>query len=371
MPDTGQEIVRGKAPVSAGGKVAAIIPQSFDEAYRLAQVLAASGMTPKDINTPEKVMVAIMAGAEIGMAPFQAVQSFAIINGRPTLWGDGMIGVVRARGVKVEEKIDGAGDDMIAICHVTRPDTNELVSRAFSVSDAKVAGLWKKQGPWTTYPKRMLQMRARAWALRDGCADMLRGIHMAEEAQDVEVIANEPVFIKGAEKDALIEDYTARMRACTELDDITDIMAEAEEKRGQLSSNAWDGLEEIAARESERIEAGVAPIEQPPSPFDELKEQGLACVQAETLALAQAAYAKFLSRANSRTLLALCNPSERDEIKTLKKTIKAGIDSRFTNSAGPASQPPAEEGALVSTLTTAGAGRSGSGAPSLFSGSEK
>jgi hypothetical protein len=63
MADNGQAIV--KAPISAGGKVAPIVPQSFDEAYRVAQVLAASGMTPKDINTPEKVMVAIMAGAEI------------------------------------------------------------------------------------------------------------------------------------------------------------------------------------------------------------------------------------------------------------------------------------------------------------------
>lgn len=178
-----------KAPVSAGGKVMAIVPQSFDEAYRVAQVLAASGMTPKDINTPEKVMVAIMAGAEIGMAPFQAVQSFAIINGRPTLWGDGMMGVVRARGVKVEESIlDG-----IATCTVTRPDTGEQITRTFSEADAVRAGLWKKQGPWTTYPQRMLQMRARAWALRDGCADMLRGIHMAEEAQDVEVIDNERI----------------------------------------------------------------------------------------------------------------------------------------------------------------------------------
>jgi len=373
VADTGQEIVR-KAPVSVGGKVGALIPQSFDEAYRLAQVLAASGMTPKDINTPEKVMVAIMAGAEIGMAPFQALQSFAIINGRPKLWGDGMMGVVRARGVKVKEYFSGDGDAMIAWCEVTRPDTGEQTVRSFSVADAKVAGLWKKQGPWTTYPPRMLQMRARAWALRDGCADMLGGIQMAEEAQDVEVIANEPIpFIKGAEKDALVEDWNARMRACTDLDDITHIMAEAEEKRGLLSANTWDGLEHVAAQESERIAAGVAPKAPEPSPFEEIKAQGLACVQGETLALAQAAYAKFLSRANSRTNLALCNPSERDELKTLKKTIKAGIDARFTNSASLHQPGETDEGAsapLSLNTTVGGCSGSRSGAPSNFQGEE-
>lgn len=182
------------AVIRAGGGVQAILPQSFEDAWRIAGALAASGMTPKDINTQEKVLVVIMAGAEIGMAPFQALQSFAVINGRPALWGDGMLATVRKFGVTVKETLsDGEGEAAIAYCTVTRPDTKEEITRSFSVNDAKAAGLWKKAGPWTTYPKRMLQMRARAWALRDGCADMLRGMKMAEEAQDVEVVDNEVV----------------------------------------------------------------------------------------------------------------------------------------------------------------------------------
>lgn len=350
MADQGTEIVR-KAPIAGGGKIAPIIPQSFDEAYRVAQVLAASGMTPRDINTPEKVMVAIMAGAEIGMAPFQAVQSFAIINGRPTLWGDGMLGVVRAQGVKVDEKIDGTGDDMIAFCHVTRP-SGELVSRSFSVADAKKAGLWGKQGPWSSYPQRMLQMRARAWAVRDACADMLRGIQMTEEAQDVEVIANEPVnsyaeddsFIRGAEKDALVEDWNARLRASEDLDDIDNIMAEAAEKKTRLSRNTWDGLEHVAQQESERIKAGVAPKPPAPSPFEELKAHGLSVIGIENEAERLVQHGKWLSRVNSKTNQALMSSSEREEIKTLKKTIKSELGQ---NSAGQDGSVPADEGASV------------------------
>jgi hypothetical protein len=43
-----------------------------------------------------------------------------------------------------------------------------------SVADAK-GRLWTRKGPWEHYPQRMLQMRARAFALRDGFADVLRG----------------------------------------------------------------------------------------------------------------------------------------------------------------------------------------------------
>jgi hypothetical protein len=54
----------------------------------------------------------------------------------------------------------------------------------FSVADAVRAGLWGKSGPWTQYPKRMLQLRARGFALRDAFPDVLKGLVTAEEAQD-------------------------------------------------------------------------------------------------------------------------------------------------------------------------------------------
>ncbi|MEN5229041.1 hypothetical protein [Brevundimonas naejangsanensis] len=178
-----------KPAIMAGGAVAALVPQSLDEAFRVAQAIAASGLAPRGLDKPEQVMVAIMAGAELGLAPFQALQSFAIVNNRPTLWGDGLMAVARAQGIKAQEWIDGEGDAAVAHCEVTRPDTGETIARSFSVSDAKKAGLWNKQGPWQQYPKRMLQMRARAWALRDGCADMLRGFQVREEVEDYQTVS--------------------------------------------------------------------------------------------------------------------------------------------------------------------------------------
>lgn len=178
-----------RPPIMAGGAVAALVPQSLDEAFRVAQAIAASGLAPRGLDKPEQVMVAIMAGAELGLAPFQALQSFAIVNNRPTLWGDGLMAVARAQGIKAQEWIDGEGDAAVAHCEVTRPDTGETIPRSFSVSDAKKAGLWNKQGPWQQYPKRMLQMRARAWALRDGCADMLRGFQVREEVEDYQTVS--------------------------------------------------------------------------------------------------------------------------------------------------------------------------------------
>ncbi len=269
------------ATLRAGAGVQAIVPQSFEDAWRVATALAKSGMTPKGMEEPEKVLVVIMAGAELGMAPFQALQSFAMINGRPALWGDGMMAVARRFGVKVEETISGEGDDAVAQCQVTRPDTDEQVTRRFSVADAKSAGLWKKAGPWTQYPKRMLQMRARAWALRDGCADMLRGMKMAEEAQDytVEVIdAPSPEaqsdaqelgdnngFIHGEAAKLVVDHYTKLFEAAADVAEIEKRWASFLRKywvgtRRCISHNTRDGIEIIYENNKFRLEDGDAAL---------------------------------------------------------------------------------------------------------------
>jgi hypothetical protein len=173
--------------IMAGGSVSALVPQSLDEAFRVASAMAASGMTPKGVDKPEQVLVAIMAGAELGFAPFQAMQSFAVINGKPNIWGDALPALLWSRGFKIKEWFDNEDEPTKAFCQITRPDGDQI-ERSFSVGDAKRAGLLGKQGPWQQYQKRMLQMRARAFAARDGAADVLRGMHVAEEVQDYQPI---------------------------------------------------------------------------------------------------------------------------------------------------------------------------------------
>jgi hypothetical protein len=163
----------------------ALTPTTIKEAIEFAELLSKSSLVPKDfVGNPGNIIVAIQWGAEVGLAPMQAMQNIAVINGRPCLWGDAVLALVRASGLldAINEEVSEAG----ATCTVKRRGSVP-VSRAFTVEDAKRAGLWGKQGPWTTYPKRMLQMRARAFALRDEFTDVLKGMHVAEEVADLEI----------------------------------------------------------------------------------------------------------------------------------------------------------------------------------------
>lgn len=128
------------------------------------------------------MLVAFQMGAELGLRPLQALQNIAVINGRPCLWGDAMLALVTGHPefVDIHEEI---GDDR-ATCTVKRRNRT-AVTRSFTMADAKKAGLADKAGPWQQYPRRMLQMRARGFALRDAFPDALRGIVSAEEARDM------------------------------------------------------------------------------------------------------------------------------------------------------------------------------------------
>jgi len=157
-------------------------PRSLDEALKVADCLSKSTIVPKDYqNNPGNILVAIQWGMEIGLKPMQAMQNIAVINGRPSVWGDALLAIVRASPLceYVREDVSDSG----AICYVKRRGEPE-VSREFTVEDAKKAGLWSKSGPWAQYPKRMMQMRARAFALRDVFTDVLKGMAVAEEEQD-------------------------------------------------------------------------------------------------------------------------------------------------------------------------------------------
>lgn len=172
-----------------------LAPTTFAEAERFANTLAKSDFVPKDYQgKPGNILAALQMGMELGLPPMQALQNIAVISGRPTVFGDAALAIVMR-----SPDFDGiteTDDGTTATC-VLRRKGRETITRTFSMDDAKRAGLLNKQGPWTTYPKRMRQMRARSFAMRDLFPDVLKGMITREEAQDipveVEVIRSEPI----------------------------------------------------------------------------------------------------------------------------------------------------------------------------------
>lgn len=190
-----------------GAEVAPIVPRTIEEVGRVAKAVIVAGLAPDSYKhgAPDeivaKVIIGIMKGSEVGFPPMAALSTIAIINGRPTIWGDGAVALAQARGLveKVEQIYEGTPgeaaepspndfrDDYTAVYRIWRKRQENPYEGRFSVRDAKRAHLWAnpKRDPWIKYPKRMLMARARAFALRDGFADALSGLSIREEIEDM------------------------------------------------------------------------------------------------------------------------------------------------------------------------------------------
>ena len=191
-------------------------PTNMTEAMEFSKFLASSTHIPKDFQgNPNNILVAIQWGYEIGLAPMQALQNIAVINGRPSLWGDSMIAVCKAhpdwRGIS-ETYIE---EEDKAVCLVKRNVHGEIeeTRSEFSYKDAQRANLTNKPGPWKNYPKRMLQLRARGFALRDAFPDAIKGLITAEEAQDYPE-KKEPRNVTESSKDTdVIDDIKKQVKS--------------------------------------------------------------------------------------------------------------------------------------------------------------
>ncbi len=175
-----------------------LVPTSLEDQYRLARYYHNSGLMPRGLDTPEKVLVALQMCFEHGLPPMSSIGKIAVINGTPSMFGDLPLALVHKSGKLKQHKewwfgkdgnpvADNAPIEQIAGAScTTQRHGMEPLTRSFTIADATLAQLWGKKGqsgnptPWVLYPKRMLQMRARSWALKDGFGDVLMGISIME-----------------------------------------------------------------------------------------------------------------------------------------------------------------------------------------------
>jgi hypothetical protein len=174
-----------KSPINFGAQGVKLA--SLEDAFRFANAIVASGFAPRGMEKPEAILVAIQLGAELGLTPMAALQNTAVINGRPAIYGDAALALVRASGLLesfAEEEVGEAGKDSFGVRVTAVRRDGSKGSETFTVADAKAAKLWGKSGPWTDYPRRMLKFRARGFVLRDVFGDVLKGLRTAEEVRD-------------------------------------------------------------------------------------------------------------------------------------------------------------------------------------------
>lgn len=199
---------------------AQLVPQTYDQLERWAARVASTDFCPKEYRgKPSDVLICAQYAQEIGLGIIEGLRSIAVINGKPSVYGDGLLALCMSSPVceyiKESPLLDDAGNIYAYVCEAKRKGQDAKISR-FTLDDAKRAKLAGKAGPWQEYPQRMLQMRARGFALRDAFPDVLKGLITREEAQDYPEVIDMPAASISAEQSDEIKRLIGRLGATAE-----------------------------------------------------------------------------------------------------------------------------------------------------------
>ncbi len=187
------------AQSDAAKERAALIPvaergvqlSTYQDLWSMVAAVHKSGMAPRALNSPEKILVAAQYGMEAGLSFLQSLSSVEVIEGTPGWKNEVGVGFVRAAGGKIRFGFDRdeEGVPCRGWCKTTRD--GEDFEFEFTRDDATRAGLWGKKTrdgkptTWILYPGDMLQWKAVGRALKNVWPDKMHGLPLAHEVAEV------------------------------------------------------------------------------------------------------------------------------------------------------------------------------------------
>lgn len=206
------------------------VPTTLKEAQEYATIFANSGLCPEAYRgRPNDILIVWQMGKELGLDKMQSLRTLGCINGMPFAYGDGLLALVKRHSQFEDMKEWFEGDlskgTLTAYCTIKRKG-KEAVTQPFSMEDAKIAGLWGKKGPWTQYPRRMLQHRARGFAAKDAFPDAIYGLMSEDEVKGV------------VESQTVVEMPKPKGKGIAGLEETLGIKEEAQVIEGEVISDA-------------------------------------------------------------------------------------------------------------------------------------
>jgi hypothetical protein len=202
---------------------AALVP--VDDLVQLAEKIAPSQLLPEKLRgkIPD-VLAIVVAGRELGLAPMASLRCLNVIEGKPVLNADGMVGIVRGSG-KCESFDLIESTDKIATFETKRVG-GKVQRLSFTIEEAKLANLTSKDN-WKRFPAAMLRARAQAALCRLVYQDVLAGVYSDDEAAEFARTGSQAAPVIDAETvEVDVDEWHGRLLALASIDELKALRAE-------------------------------------------------------------------------------------------------------------------------------------------------
>lgn len=158
-------------------------PTDLNQAMTLAKTLATSQLIPRAlVGKPADVLLIMIKGRELGISTMQAISGINIIQGKPVIASDLMIGLILSHPDVCEYFTPVVSNDKIAT-YKTKRRGSEPVEMSFTLEEAQAAKLTGKDN-WRNFPAAMLRARASAALGRAVYPDLVAGVYVPGEIPD-------------------------------------------------------------------------------------------------------------------------------------------------------------------------------------------
>ena len=172
---------------------------SVADVMTMADVIVKSGLFPAFRNRESAAAMMLLCRAK-GLDPMTAVERYHIVQGRPVMRADAMLGeFVRMGGsVKWIQRDDKAAEATFSHAQ------GGTVTVRWTIEQARAAKLTGKD-VWTQYPRQMLHARCVSEGVRSILPGATNGLYTPEEAYNMEPVVAEPVRPSSSDPEPIVD----------------------------------------------------------------------------------------------------------------------------------------------------------------------
>ena len=161
---------------------------AMDKAYKFACIMAKSDIVPSHYRgKPENTFIAVQTAYRMNLDPMQIMQNTYVVSGKLGMVSAFAISLANQSGLfdfGIRYRIEGSGEDLKVTAYTNLKKTGEEISYTITMREA-IAENWTKNPKYRTLPELMLRYRAATLLIRTHAPEVLNGMHMVEEIEDV------------------------------------------------------------------------------------------------------------------------------------------------------------------------------------------
>jgi hypothetical protein len=174
--------------------------EMMEKALKFSEIIAQADIIPPHYRGKSaNVFIAVQSALRMNLDPMHVMQNTFVISGKLGMVTAFAISLANQSGLfdsGIRYRIEGSGDNLKVTAYTNLKKTGEEISYTITMREAIAEG-WTKNAKYKTLPELMLRYRAATLLIRTHVPEVLNGMHMVEEIEDV-VMATKDVTLNKA-----------------------------------------------------------------------------------------------------------------------------------------------------------------------------